>query len=99
MRMEVSLEDHDLCGVIEGSEVNLNKDCLVLSMILNSISKSQSNHIDINKSVNENWEVLYIFHVGMDRVVQGKAQALKREYETISMMRNEKVDQYSNRLA
>ena len=99
MRMEVSLEGHDLWGVIEGSEVNHNKDCLALSMILHSISESQSNHTDIKKSVNENWEVLYTFHVGMDRVVQAEAQALKRKFETLSMMRNEKVDQYSNRLA
>ena len=39
MRMEVSLETHDLWGVIDGSEVNQKKDCLSLSMILNSISE------------------------------------------------------------
>ena len=38
MRMEVSLEAHDFWGVINGSEVNRKKDCLALSMILNSIS-------------------------------------------------------------
>ena len=31
----------------------------------------------------------------MDRVVQAKVQALKREFETISMKGNEKVDDYS----
>ena len=99
MRMEVSLEAHDLWGVIDGSEVNRKKDRLALLMILNSISESQSNQIDIKKSVKENWEVLRTFHLGMDKVVQAKLQALKREFETISMKRNEKIDDYSNHFA
>ena len=39
MRMEVSLEAHNLWGVIDGSEVNRKNDRLALLMILNSISK------------------------------------------------------------
>ena len=99
MRMKVSLEDHDLWGVIDGSKVNHKKDPLAFSMIQNSISESQSNQIDIKKSAKENWEVLRTFHVGMDKVVQAKVQALKREFETISMDRNEKIDDYSNHFA
>ena len=99
MRMEVSLDAHDLWGVIDRSEVNRKKDHLALSMILNSISESQSNQIDIKKSAKENWEVLRTFHVGMDKVVQAKVQALKREFETISTKRNEKIDDYSNHFA
>ena len=41
MRMKVSLEAHDLLGVNDGSEINHKKDCLALSMILNSILESQ----------------------------------------------------------
>ena len=96
MRIEVSLEAHDLWGVIDGSEVNWKKDRLALSMILSSISESQSNQIDIKKSAKENWEVLRTFHVGMDKVVQAKVQALKMEFEIITMKRNEKIDDYSN---
>ena len=55
MRMEVSLEAHDLWGVIDRGEVNRKKDRLALLMILNSISESQSNQIDIKKSAKENW--------------------------------------------
>ena len=40
MRIEVSLEAHDLWRVIDGSEVNCKKDRLELSTILDSISKS-----------------------------------------------------------
>ena len=35
--------------------------------------------------------------MGMDKVVQEKVQALTREFETISMKRNENIDDYSNR--
>ena len=68
-------------------------------MILNSISESQSNQIDIKKSAKENWEVLCTFHVGKDKVVQEKMHDLKREFETISMKRNEKIENYSNHFA
>ena len=60
MRMEGSLEAHDLWGVIDGSEVNRKKDRLALSMIL---FESQSNQINIKKSAKENWEVLCTFHM------------------------------------
>ena len=99
MRMEVFLEGHDLRGVIDWSEVNCKKDRLALSIILNSILESQSNQIDVKKSAKENWKVLHTFHVVMDKVVQAKVQALKREFETISMKRNEKIYDYSNHFA
>ena len=99
MRMDAFLEAHDLYGVIYGSEVNLKKGCLALLMILNSILESQSNEIIIKKSAKENWEVLCTFHVGMDRMVEAKVQALKREFETISMKWNEQLEEYSNRFA
>ena len=68
-------------------------------MILNSISESQSNKIVIKKSAKENWEVLRRFHVGIGRIVEAKVEVLKREFETISMSRNEIVDEYSNRFS
>ena len=99
MRMEVSLEAQELWEVIDGSEVNRNKNRLGLSMVLNSISESQSNQIDIKKSAKEDWEVLCTFHVGMEKVVHAKVQALKREFEKISLKRNEKIEDYSNHFA
>ena len=80
--------------MIDGSEVNHNKACLALLMILISSSESQSNEIIIKKSAKENWEVLHTFHVGMDRMVEAKVQTLKREFDTISTKRNEQLDQY-----
>ena len=47
--MEVSLEAHDLWGVIDGSEINRKKDHFALSMIFNSISELQNNQIDIKR--------------------------------------------------
>ena len=99
MGMEVSLEAHDLWGVIDESEINRKTDHLALTVILNSISDSQSTEIDIKKSAKDNWKVLRTLHVGKDRVVQEKVQTLKREFETIFMRRNEKVDDHSNRIA
>ena len=68
-------------------------------MILNSISESQSNEIIIKKIAKESWEVLCTFHVRIDRMVEAKVQALKREFEKISVKRNEKVDEYLNQFS
>ena len=92
MRMEVTLEAHEFLGVIDGIEENHKKDLLALLMIFNSISKSQSSQKDIKKSDKGNWEVHRKVYVGMDHVVQATVQTLKREFEIISMKRNEKVD-------
>ena len=54
MRIEVSLEAHDLWGVIDGSEVNCKKDRLALLLINNSISESQRNQVNIKKSAKKN---------------------------------------------
>ena len=69
MKMEVYVEAHDLWRLIDGSEVNRKKDRLALLMILNSISESHNNQIDIKKRAKENWEVLRTFYMGIDRVV------------------------------
>ena len=94
--LEISLEAHDLWEIFGRSEINRKKDRLALLLILNSISKSQSNQINIKKSVKQYWEVLLTFHVGMYKVAEAKVHALNREFETIFIKRNEKMDKYSN---
>ena len=52
MRMEVSLEAHDLWGVLDGSEVNHKKDRLVL---LSCIDNPQV-HLRVSKQSNRHQE-------------------------------------------
>ena len=70
MRMEVYLEAHGLWEVITGTETNWKTDRQALSTILNSVSESVSFQLDVNKTAKENWEIIWIFHVGVDHVVQ-----------------------------
>ena len=88
------MEAHDLFRVIEGSKENRKKACLALSMILNCISESQSHRANIKKSVKENWEVLWPLHVKVDFMVQPKVKVLKREFQTLLMKNNEKVENF-----
>ena len=70
MRMEVYLEAHRLWVVITGTETNQKKDRHAFSVILNSVSESVSFQLDVKKTAKENWEVIRILYVGVDRVVQ-----------------------------
>ena len=95
MRMEVYLEAHGLWEVIGWDEENRKKDRLALSAILSSIPESASFQMDIKKSAKENWESLKILHVGVDHVIQSRIQFLRREFENLSMRKDEKVSEYN----
>ena len=97
MRMEVYLEGHGLWEVIGGDEENRKKDRLALSAILSSIPESASFQMDVKKSAKEKWESLKILHVGADHVIQSRIQFLRREFENLSMRKDEKVSDYSLR--
>ena len=90
MRTKLNLEAHGLREVIEGSKQNHNKDHLALSMILNYISESQCHQINIKKSAKENCEILCTLHVEVYQVVQSKVQALKRDFGTLLLKKNNK---------
>ena len=96
-RMEVYLEAHGLWEVIGGEEENRKKDRLALSAILSSIPESASFQMDIKKTAKENWESLKKLHVGAEHVVQSRIQFLRREFENLSMRKDEKVSEYSLR--
>ena len=70
---------------------------LALSAILSSIPESVSFQMDIKKSAKENWESLKILHIGADHVIQSRIQFLRREFENLSMRKEEKVSDYSLR--
>ena len=95
--MEVYLEGHGLWEVIGGDEENRKKDRLALSAILSSIPESASFQMDVKKSAKEKWESLKILHVGADHVIQSRIQFLRREFENLSMRKDEKVSDYSLR--
>ena len=97
MRIEVYLEVNGLREVIGGDEENRKKDRLALSAILSSIPESASFQMDIKKSAKENWESLKIVHVRADHVIQSRIQFLRREFENLSMRKDEKVSDYSLR--
>ena len=97
MRMEVYLEAHGLWDVIGGDEENWKKDMLSVFVILCSIPESVSFLMDIKKSAKENWESLKILHIGADHVIQSRIQFLRREFENLSMRKEEKVSDYSLR--
>ena len=97
MRMEVYLEAHGLWEAIIGTQTNRKKDRQALSAILNSVSESVSFQLDVKKTAKENWETIWILHVGVDHVVQSKIQSLRREFESLAMKKDEKVSDFSSR--
>ena len=83
--------------VIRGDEENRKKDRLALFTILSSIPESVSFQIDIKKLAKDNSESLKVLHVGADHVIQSRIQFLRREFENLSMRKDEKVSDFSLR--
>ena len=53
--------------------------------------------MDIKKSAKESWESLKILHVKVDHVIKSRIQFLRRDFENLSMRKDEKVSYYSLR--
>ncbi|XP_078438351.1 uncharacterized protein LOC144708789 [Wolffia australiana] len=95
MSMEVYLDSHDLWQAVVGENVTKKKDRMALSAIMSVVSEEQLLLLDAKKSARENWEILRQRNLGVDRVIQSRIQALKREYELLNMTRIDSVEDFS----
>ena len=99
MRMEVHLDAQGLWEVVTNTNTNRQKDRLTLSAMLAAIPESSGVQLDIKKSSKVNWKIIRSFHVGIDRLVQSRAQGLRREFENLSMKKTnedrEFIDKFS----
>ncbi|XP_078440532.1 uncharacterized protein LOC144710594 [Wolffia australiana] len=96
MRMEVHLDAQNLWDMVAGTETNRQKDRLALSAMLAAIPETSGVQLDIKKSAKENWEIIRSFHVGIDRLVQSRAQGLRREFENLTMKKEEKISEFTD---
>ncbi|XP_078429348.1 uncharacterized protein LOC144701406 [Wolffia australiana] len=97
MRMEVHLDAQNLWDVVAGTETNRQKDRLALSAMLAAIPETSGVQLDIKKSAKENWEIIRSFHVGIDRLAQSRAQGLRREFENLTMKKEEKPSDFTDK--
>ena len=93
------LDAQGLWETIAKTETNRQKDRLHLSAMLAAILETSSVQLDIKKSAKVNWEIIRLFHVGIDRLAQSRAQGLRREFENLSMKKTEKVIDITNKFS
>ncbi|XP_078438916.1 uncharacterized protein LOC144709265 [Wolffia australiana] len=89
MRMKVHLDASGLWEVISGEEVNQKKDQQALSVILSAIPEDVMDQLDSKKAAKENWEVLRVLNLGVDRVIQSRIQGLGRQFELLTIKKDE----------
>ncbi|XP_078427941.1 uncharacterized protein LOC144700313 [Wolffia australiana] len=97
MRMEVHLDAQNLWDVVAGTETNRQIDRLALSAMLAVIPETSGVQLDIKKSAKENWEIIRSFHVGIDRLAQSRAQGLRREFENLTMKKEDKLSDFTDK--
>ncbi|XP_078443602.1 uncharacterized protein LOC144713017 isoform X2 [Wolffia australiana] len=97
MRMEVHLDAQNLWEVVAGTETNRQKDRLALSAMLAAIPETSGVQLDIKKSAKENWEIIRSFHVRIDRLAQSRAQGLRREFEKLTMKKEDKIGDFTDK--
>ncbi|XP_078440657.1 uncharacterized protein LOC144710697 [Wolffia australiana] len=95
MSMEVYLDSHDLWQAVAGENVTKKKDRMALLAIMSAVSEEQLLMLDAKKTAKENWEILRQRNLGVDRVIQSRIHALKREYELLNMSRTDSIEIFS----
>ena len=79
--------------------MNMHKDRLTSSAMLAVILETSGVQLDIKKLAKVNWEIIQSFHMGIDSLVQSRAQGLKREFENLSLKKTKKVGEFTGKFS
>lgn len=97
--MKVMLQARGLWEAIEFGADDFQEDRMALEAILHAVPLEMMASLAVKRTAKEAWEAVRTMRVGTDRVRKGKAQQLRREFETISFRDGEKVDDFALRLS
>ena len=95
MMMECYLEAQGWWDAIEKDETPRKMDRQALTMIFSAVSEDFLGYLDAKKTAKQNWETLRVIHIGVDRVVEAKVQGLRKDFELLSMGKEERVADYA----
>lgn len=64
---------------------------MALSIIISAVSEDMLPVLDAKKMAKQNWEILKQRNLDMERVIQSHIQGMKREYENLTIAKNDSV--------
>ena len=98
MRMEVILEAYSLLGVIEDENVSRKLDRRAMVVIYSAVPEDVRAQLDNKVTTKETWESLRTMNVGVEHVKKAKIQALKSEFEMLTMREEDSVADFAVKL-
>ncbi|XP_074376724.1 uncharacterized protein LOC141718244 [Apium graveolens] len=102
MKMMVFMQAHGVWEAVEPSDPKAAKDekmdKVALAMIYQGIPEEMLLSLAAKRTSKEAWDALKIMCQGADRVKAARVQAMKAEFETLSMKDSEHIDDYCMKL-
>ncbi|BBN06301.1 hypothetical protein Mp_3g19970 [Marchantia polymorpha subsp. ruderalis] len=98
LMMTINLQAQGLWAAIEPGNVEYSKDRPALAAIARSISPEILSTIGRKPTAKEAWEAVKIMRMGVDRVREGNAQKLRRDFNNIAFKDGESIDDFYMRI-
>jgi hypothetical protein len=95
--MKVMLQARNLWDAIEYGDCDLQEDCMAREVL--SVPPEMVSQVAKKQSAADAWDAIKTMCVGSDKVQKGRAQQLRREFETMICRSGEKVDDFALRLS
>ncbi|KAH7845363.1 hypothetical protein Vadar_001167 [Vaccinium darrowii] len=96
--MTINLEALGLWAAIEPGGVEYSEDRLALAAIARSVPPEMLSTIGRKPTAKAAWEAVKIMRMGVDRVREGNAQTLRREFNNITFKNGESIDDFYMRI-
>lgn len=96
--MTINLEALGLWAAIEPGGVECSEDRLALAAIARSVPPEMLSTIGRKPTAKAAWEAVKIMRMGVDRVREGNAQTLRREFNNITFKNGESIDDFYMRI-
>lgn len=98
LMMTINLQAVGLWAAIEPGGVEYSEDRLALAAIARSVPPEMLSTVGRKSTAKDAWDTIKIMRMGVDRVREGNAQTLRRDFNNITFKDGESVDDFYMRI-
>jgi hypothetical protein len=96
--MHVMLQERGMWNEVTEGESDYTEDRMALEVIAKAVTPELMGLIASKPSVKAAWEAIILRNVGVDRVRKAKASTLKREFDSLTFLDGESIDDFGARI-
>ena len=97
--MRVKMEARGLWDAVEFGDADHQEDRMALEAILSIVPPEMTRTLVVKRTTKEAWEAIRVVRVSTDRVRKSTVQKLRREWELLTFLDGESVDDFALRLS